>query len=86
MKGPKPQPNSPSQFSSSSFLVLHSIASSSLGAYMLQAYAVAFVSLLAGASVVHYTLRPDLSIPNVDADAEAQNTQTKNNTKKTTNH
>jgi len=53
---------------------------------MLQAYAVAFVSLLAGASVVHYTLRPDLSIPNVDADAEAQNTQTKNNTKKTTNH
>ena len=83
MKGPKPQPNSPSQFSPS---LSSAISSSSLGVYMLQAYAVAFVSLLAGASVVHYTLRPDLSIPNVDADAEAQNTQTKNNTKKTTNH
>eukprot|EP00898_Chlorokybus_atmophyticus_P009147 jgi/Chlat1/9233/Chrsp99S08516 len=36
---------------------------------MLRAYGTAFVSLLAGASVVHYIYRPDLTIPDVSRDS-----------------
>jgi hypothetical protein len=40
----------------------------------LRAYAVSLVSLLAGASVVHYAVRPDLTIPTYGAPEPASTT------------
>jgi hypothetical protein len=43
----------------------------------LRAYAVSLVSLLAGASVVHYAVRPDLTIPTYGAPEPTTKTTTK---------
>lgn len=39
---------------------------------LLKSYVVSFSALLAGASAVHYVMRPDLNIPDIDGDATSE--------------